>query len=122
MRALVDAQTAHWYSRTAAAFAKWTENIRCGRRAIRDTPHGGLTNPDKPRPSDRSRHASVESLSPPAMEGISTMGRTHWGVRACTLTGGLLALALGGCSDSMTPTSPTSIPAAEASDIGAAEG
>jgi len=50
------------------------------------------------------------------------MGRTHWGVRACTLTGGLLALALGGCSDSTTPTSPSSIPAAEASDIGAAEG
>jgi hypothetical protein len=44
------------------------------------------------------------------------MSRTRW-------MGALLgALALAGCSDSTNPSSPTAIPAAEASDIGAAAG
>ena len=50
------------------------------------------------------------------------MRRTHWAARACTLAGGLLAFALGGCSDSTSPATAPSIPAAEVSDIGAAEG
>ena len=50
------------------------------------------------------------------------MRRTHWAARASTLAGGILALALGACSDSTTPSSTPSIPAAEVSDIGAAEG
>ncbi len=50
------------------------------------------------------------------------MRRTHWAARACTLAGGLLAFALGGCSDSTSPATAPSIPAAEVSDLGAAEG
>jgi hypothetical protein len=50
------------------------------------------------------------------------MRRTHWAAGVFTLAGGILALTLGGCSDSTTPSSGGSIPAAEVSDIGAAEG
>ena len=50
------------------------------------------------------------------------MRRTHWAVRASLLAGGVLALAVSACSDSTTPSSGTTIPAAEVSDIGAAEG
>jgi len=48
------------------------------------------------------------------------MCRTPWAVRVSTLAGGVLALALSACSDSTTPSSDTTIPAAEVSEIGAA--
>lgn len=50
------------------------------------------------------------------------MRRTLWAARAAAIAGGILTLALGGCSDSTTPPTDTSISAAEVSDIGAAEG
>ena len=50
------------------------------------------------------------------------MRRTHWAPRVFALASGVLILALGGCSDATTPGTPTNLPAAEVSDIGAAEG
>ena len=50
------------------------------------------------------------------------MGRSHWAVRASTLAGGAALLLVSACSDSTTPSSGTTIPAAEVSDIGAAAG
>ena len=50
------------------------------------------------------------------------MRRTHWAPRVFALASGVLVLALGGCSDATTPGTPTNLPAAEVSDIGAAEG
>ncbi len=50
------------------------------------------------------------------------MRRTHRPARASALAAALVALSLGGCSDSTTPSSGSTIPAAEVSDIGAAEG
>ena len=50
------------------------------------------------------------------------MGRSHWAVRASTLASGAALLLVSACSDSTTPSSGTTIPAAEASDIGAAAG
>jgi hypothetical protein len=49
------------------------------------------------------------------------MRRTPWAPRVLGLASGVLVLALAGCSDSTAPGSPT-LPAAEVSDIGAAEG
>lgn len=50
------------------------------------------------------------------------MCRTQRTVRRSILAGGALALVRSACSDSTTPPDGTVIPAAEASDIGAAEG
>ena len=50
------------------------------------------------------------------------MRRTHWAVRASTLAGGAALLLVSACSDSTTPSTGTTIPAAEVSDIGAAAG
>ncbi len=49
------------------------------------------------------------------------MRRTQWAVRVSRAAGGVMLLALTACSDSTNP-SATTVPAAEVSDIGAAEG
>jgi hypothetical protein len=49
------------------------------------------------------------------------MRRSHWGARLSTLAAGIVLLALGACSDATVPGGTTTLPAAEVSDIGAAE-
>jgi hypothetical protein len=49
------------------------------------------------------------------------MRRTPWAPRVFALATGALILALGGCSDSTTPGTSTTLSAADVSDIGAAE-